>query len=184
MFGFFKSKPIVPSKAIGPSVMQSDTSRLTLQAVHPYKKKFEYELNSWCYGLENLGEVPLQQVVFRVVREFRSIFSEAIATGYVFDIDVVAKRIFKSSQEVVPLKELAMALVAVLPEPEKLPVEQQRVYSLVLAQVELSHSGAVDRVKQRLQGPDTEKDATPARGQAKDSARQSLPTPPLLAGRV
>ena len=179
MFGFFKSKPKEISKAIGPSVLKPDEPRLSLQSVHSYRKKFEYELNSWCYGLENLGEVPLPQVVFRVVREFRSVFAEAITVGYVFDIDYAARKICEASKKVVSLKEIAMALVAVLPEPESLPVEQKRVFTLVLAQVELSHAGAVNRVKQKLQSvPPTEK------GQAEDSARQAPAAPPLLAGRV
>ena len=178
MFGFFKSKPKEPTNAVGPAVLQSDNSRLSLQAVHTYRKKFEYELDSWCFGLENLGEEPLPQVVFRIVREFRPIFAEAIASGYVFDIDYAAKRIFEASGSVVPLKEIAMAFVAILPEPENLPTEHKRVFTLVLAQVELNHAGAVDRVKQRLQAVTTAKD------QAKDSARPTPPAPPLLAGRV
>jgi len=180
MFGFFKSKPAAPSKAVGPSVLQSNNSRVSIQSVHFFQKKFEYELDSWCYGLETLGETPLPQVVFRVVREFRSVFADAINHGFVFDIDLAARKIAEASSNVVPLKELAMALVAILPDPEKLPIEQKRIYALVLAQVELSHSGAVNRVKQKLhQVPaPTEKDPT------EDSARQAQATPPLLAGRV
>jgi hypothetical protein len=178
MFGFFKSKPKEQSNAVGPSVLQSDTSRLSLQSVHSYKKKFDYEVNSWCYGLENLGEAPLPQVVFRIVREFRPIFAEAINTGFVFDIDQAAKRIFEAAGKTVPLKEIAMAFVAILPEPEQMPIEQKRVYTLVLAQVELHYAGAVDRVKQKLHAVPT------AKGQGEDSARQTPPAPPLLAGQV
>ena len=181
MFGFFNSKPRGTSTATSPAVLRADPSRSHLQTVHPFKKKFDYELNSWCYGLENLGETPLPQVVFRVVREFRPVFAESIATGFFFDIDQVAKRLFEASQKAVPLKEIAMALVAVLPEPEKLPVEQQRTFSLVLAQVELTHAGAVNRVKQRIQPINL---ATPVKAQSTDSARPAQAAPPLLSGRV
>jgi hypothetical protein len=179
MFGFFKSKPRDLSKAVSPAVLRSNSSGQALQSVHSYKKKFDYELNSWCFGLEKLGEEPLPQVVFRVVREFRTIFAEAIASGYVFDIDFAARKIFEASQKVVPLKEIAMAFVAILPEPENLPLDQKRVFTLILAQVELSHAGAVDRVRQRIQPAKTTEKA-----QEEGSGRQAPQAPPLLAGRV
>jgi hypothetical protein len=179
MFGLFKSKRGEKSYAVGPAVLNSDSSQLIALQDHSFKKIFEHEVNSWCYGLENLGEAPLPQVVFRVVREFRSVFTQAIEQGFVFDIDQVARRIFSASGQAVPLKELAMALVAILPNPEKLPVERKRTYALVLAQVELSHSGAVERVKQRIQPTQPM-----TKDQGVDSARQAPQAPLLLAGRV
>ncbi len=151
MFGLFKRKGNVGQAAVTPAVMSPDSSQLVKIEQHPFKRAFEREIDSWCYGMEKLGEVPLPQVVFKIIRELRAVFEEATKQGYVFDIDFVARRLYESSGKIVPLREVVFALVAVLPNTESLSNDEKRTYALTLARLERSHSGAVDRVKQRVQ---------------------------------
>jgi hypothetical protein len=138
-------------KGIAPSVLGAAKAAPVFQEPeHPMKRKVELEVDSWCFGLENLGEDPLPKVVFTIVRELRFVMAEAVSNGFAFDINSMADKLFYSCKGVVSRKELLFALIAVLPEPQTLSEDEKRIFAMIIAQVEASEGGAVKRVQQRM----------------------------------
>ncbi len=157
MFGFLWKSQERPSAAPGeavPAVLGAGQVARFQEQDHPFKREFDLEIESWCYGLTRLSETPLPKVVFCVVRELRPMLARALASGYVFNIQSVADRIAIAARGSVEQKAIAFALLAILPEPGTLPLEQKRLFATIVAQVEASHGGAVDRVRQRMSRAD------------------------------
>jgi len=148
MWPFSKSKE---EQSFSPSVMGEGRAVLPSfsENVHPLKQRFDIEVDSWCFGLESLNDLPLPQVVFKVVRELRPLLKEAIEQGYAFDIRVLSEKLFFATKKTVPKKELTFALLAILPDPETLNIEQKTTFAVIVAQVEVTEGGAVERVRQR-----------------------------------
>lgn len=151
MWPFRKKSDELGEGTFSPAVLGSSSTRTPsfTEAPHPFQRKFEIEIESWCFGLEQLKEPPLPQVLFKVIRELRGVLLGAIEAGYAFDIRITAEKLFFAAKKTVPQKEILFALLAILPDPESLPVEQKRIFSVIVAQVEMVEGGAVQRMRQR-----------------------------------
>lgn len=138
-----------------PAVLQGAVGRVKtefkVEEQHCFHQEFERQLESWCFGLSVLNEEPLPEVVFKVCKEFSATLKEALGKGYAFDILRVAGRISKAAQNVVDTKQLVFSLMSYLPAPQALTPEAQVVFAVVIAQVEQTFGGAVERAKERFQ---------------------------------
>lgn len=109
-----------------------------------YDEVFAVEIDGWCFGLANYpGEVSAQ-VVHRIVRELQSSFQAAIEHHVVFDILAVAAKISEAARFLVHEKEIALAVVAQLPNPAILSEDQQCVLGMVIDKVESQYEGALN----------------------------------------
>jgi|688.fasta_scaffold1031546_2 hypothetical protein len=122
-----------------------------------YDEVFAIEIDGWCFGLTNYpGEVS-PQVVHRIVRELQTSFQAAIEHNVVFDILGISQKISQAARFLVHEKEIALAIVAQLPNPAILLEEQQCVLGMIIDRVEATYGGALEGFYKRWQlGPKRE----------------------------
>jgi hypothetical protein len=108
-----------------------------------YDEVFEIEIDGWIFGLTNYpGEISTR-IVHRLVRELASSFLAAIEHNVVFNILAIAQKISEASRFRIHEQEIAMAIVAQLPNPATLLEEQQCVLGMIIDQVEQAYPGAL-----------------------------------------
>lgn len=108
-----------------------------------YDEVFEIEINGWLFGLANYpGEIS-PQVIHRIIRELATSFHLAIEHNVVFNLLQIANRFSEAARFLVHEQEIAMAIVAQLPNPATLEEDQQLVLGLVIDQVEQAYPGAL-----------------------------------------
>lgn len=116
-----------------------------------YDEVFEIEIDGWCFGLTNYpGEISAP-VVHRIIRELASSFQAAIDHNVVFNIIQIAGKFSEAARFLIHEQEIAMAIVAQLPNPATLLEEQQCVLGLVIDQVEQAYPGALESFYKRWQ---------------------------------
>jgi hypothetical protein len=108
-----------------------------------YDEVFEIEIDGWMFGLANYpGEIS-PQVIHRIVRELCTSFHLAIEHNVVFNVLQIANRFSEAARFLVHEQEIAMAIIAQLPNPATLEEDQQVVLGLVIDQVEQAYPGAL-----------------------------------------
>jgi hypothetical protein len=116
-----------------------------------YDEVFEIEIDGWCFGLTNYpGEISAP-VVHRIIRELATSFQSAIDHNVVFNIIQIAGKFSEAARFLIHEQEIAMAIVAQLPNPATLLEEQQCVLGLVIDQVEQAYPGALESFYKRWQ---------------------------------
>lgn len=116
-----------------------------------YDEVFEIEIDGWCFGLTNYpGEISAP-VVHRIIRELATSFQAAIEHNVVFNVIKIAGKFSEAARFLIHEQEIAMAIVAQLPNPATLLEEQQCVLGLVIDQVEQAYPGALDSFYKRWQ---------------------------------
>ena len=96
-----------------------------------YDEVFEIEIDGWMFGLANYpGEIS-PQVIHRIVRELCTSFHLAIEHNVVFNVLQIANRFSEAARFLVHEQEIAMAIIAQLPNPATLEEDQQVVLGLV-----------------------------------------------------
>jgi hypothetical protein len=116
-----------------------------------YDEVFEIEIDGWCFGLTNYpGEISAP-VVHRIIRELATSFQAAIDHNVVFNIIQIAGKFSEAARFLIHEQEIAMAIVAQLPNPATLLEEQQCVLGLVIDQVEQAYPGALENFYKRWQ---------------------------------
>jgi len=133
------------------SLFSSPHEEPITREVHPYEKTVIFELNSWCFGLEQLGEKILPGVVHKIVKEFAPLSNESINHVYAPNLLEIAQRLSVSSGGVVSEKEIAFAFLANLPQPQDLSREEKEIFTLVVLPVERKFGKAVKRIQERFQ---------------------------------
>jgi hypothetical protein len=109
-----------------------------------YDEVFEIEIDGWVFGLTNYpGEVS-PQIVHRIIRELATSFHLAIDHNVVFSPLKIAAKFSEAARFLIHEQEIAMAIVAQLPNPATLAEEQQCVLGLVIDQVEQAFPGALE----------------------------------------
>ena len=112
---------------------------------------FEIEIDGWCFGLTNYpGEISAP-VVHRIIRELATSFQAAIDHNVVFNVIQIAGKFSEAARYLIHEQEIAMAIVAQLPNPATLLEEQQCVLGLVIDQVEQAYPGALESFYKRWQ---------------------------------
>jgi hypothetical protein len=108
-----------------------------------YDEVFEIEIDGWLFGLANYpGEIS-PQVIHRIIRELATSFHLAIEHHVVFNVLQMANRFSEAARFLIHEQELAMAIVAQLPNPATLDEDQQLVLGMVIDQVEQAYPGAL-----------------------------------------
>jgi hypothetical protein len=108
-----------------------------------YDEVFEIEIEGWLFGLANYpGEIS-SQVIHRIVRELSTSFHLAIEHYVVFNILQIANKFSESARFLIHEQEIAMAIVAQLPNPATLEEDQQLILGLVIDQVEQAYPGSL-----------------------------------------
>jgi hypothetical protein len=116
-----------------------------------YDEVFDIEIDGWVFGLTNYpGEVSAP-VVHRIIRELSTSFYAAIEHNVVFNILEIAGKFSEASRFLIHEQEIALAIVAQLPNPANLMEEQQCVLGLVIDQVEQAYPGALENFYRRWQ---------------------------------
>jgi hypothetical protein len=116
-----------------------------------YDEVFEIEIDGWCFGLNNYpGEISAP-VIHRIIRELATSFQAAIEHNVVFNVIKIAGKFAEASRFLIHEQEIAMAIMAQLPNPATLFEEQQCVLGLVIDQVEQAYPGALESFYKRWQ---------------------------------
>jgi hypothetical protein len=116
-----------------------------------YDEVFEIEIDGWCFGLSNYpGEISAP-VIHRIIRELATSFQAAIDHNVVFNVIQIAGKFSEAARFLIHEQEIAMAIVAQLPNPATLLEEQQCVLGLVIDQVEQAYPGALESFYKRWQ---------------------------------
>lgn len=116
-----------------------------------YDEVFEIEIDGWCFGLTNYpGEVSAP-IVHRIIRELATSFTAAIEHNVVFNVLELAAKFSEAARYLIHEQEIALAIVAQLPNPATLLEEQQCVLGLVIDQVEQAYPGALESFYKRWQ---------------------------------
>jgi hypothetical protein len=109
-----------------------------------YDEVFEIEIDGWVFGLTNYpGEISAA-VLHRIIRELATSFHLAIEHFVVFSVLNIANRFSEAARFLVHEQELAMAIVAQLPNPATLGEDEQLVLAMIIDQVEQAYPGALD----------------------------------------
>ena len=116
-----------------------------------YEQVFQIEIDGWCHGLAGYMGKVTAPMVHRVIRELAISFEAAIKHFIVFDAIKVSEKISTAAQGVVSEKEVAFAILMLLPRPAVLDDEAQCVLALVIDQIERKYGGAIDRFENRFQ---------------------------------
>ncbi len=116
-----------------------------------YDEVFEIEIDGWCFGLTNYPGDISPPVIHRIIRELATSFQAAIEHNVVFNVIQIAGKFSESARFLIHEREIAMAIVAQLPNPATLLEEQQCVLGLVIDQVEQAYPGALDSFYKRWQ---------------------------------
>lgn len=114
-----------------------------------YDEVFKIEIDGWCFGISNYpGEVS-PAIVHRIVRELASPFQAAIQHNVVFDILEMSQKFSEAARSLVHPEEIALAIVAQLPNPAILSEEQQCVLGQIIDKVDQAYNGALDNFYRR-----------------------------------
>ena len=108
-----------------------------------YDEVFAIEIDGWIFGLTNYpGEVSAP-VIHRIVRELATSFHAAIEHNVVFNVLQIASKFSEATRFLVHEQEIAMAIVAQLPNPATLLEDQQCILGLIIDYVEQVYPGAL-----------------------------------------
>jgi len=117
--------------------------------LHRYDEVFKIEIEGWCFGIANYPGEVAPSILHRIIRELSSSFQAAIEHNVVFNIVEISDRLVDAARLVVHPKEVALAIVAQLPNPSILSEEQQCVLGHIIDKVEQVHPGALDSFYRR-----------------------------------
>ena len=109
-----------------------------------YDEVFEIEIDGWVFGLTNYpGEIS-PPIIHRIIRELANSFHLAIEHNVVFNPLQIAAKFSEAAQFLIHEQEIAMAIVAQLPNPTTLDEDRQCVLGLIIDQVEQAFPGALE----------------------------------------
>jgi len=108
-----------------------------------YDEVFEIEIDGWIFGLSNYpGEIS-PQIIHRIIRELATSFHLAIDHNVVFNPLMIASKFAEASRFLIHEQEIAMAILAQLPNPATLGEDQQCILGLIIDQVEQAYPGSL-----------------------------------------
>ena len=108
-----------------------------------YDEVFEIEIEGWIFGLTNYpGEIS-PQIIHRIIRELATSFHLAIDHNVIFNPLQIAAKFAEAARFLVHEQEIALAILAQLPNPATLGEEGQSVLGLIIDQVEQAYPGAL-----------------------------------------
>lgn len=114
-----------------------------------YDEVFKIEMDGWCFGITNYpGEISAP-IIHRIVRELASSFQAAIEHNVVIDILQLAVKVSEATRCLVDPQEIALAMVAQLPNPAVLSEDQRCVLGMVIDKVDQTYSGALNSFYRR-----------------------------------
>lgn len=130
--------------------------RLFRENFHPVQQEdpeniFELDIDSWCHGLMRFGGELSAKLLHALIREMSGSFLYAVKNNYAFSVVKVAKRIHKISKGIVNEKELALHIIACLPNPSSLESQELSVVEDIIRQTENIYPDVALKFQSRLQ---------------------------------
>ena len=114
-----------------------------------YDEVFQIELDGWCFGITNYpGEIS-PNIIHRIVRELAASLQAAIEHNVAFNILEISENISIATRGRVHTKEIALAMIAQLPNPAILQEEQQCVLGVIIDTVDREYTGALESFYRR-----------------------------------
>ena len=114
-----------------------------------YNEVFQIELDGWCFGITNYpGEIS-PNIIHRIVRELAASLQAAIEHNVAFNILEISENISIATRGRVHTKEIALAMIAQLPNPAILQEEQQCVLGVIIDTVDRQYTGALESFYRR-----------------------------------
>lgn len=114
-----------------------------------YDEIFQIELDGWCFGITNYpGEIS-PNIIHRIVRELAASLQAAIEHNVAFNILEISEKISLATRGRVHTKEIALAMIAQLPNPAILQEEQQCVLGVIIDTVDRQYTGALESFYRR-----------------------------------
>lgn len=114
-----------------------------------YNEVFQIELDGWCFGITNYpGEIS-PNIIHRIVRELAASLQAAIEHNVAFNILEISENISIATRGRVHTKEIALAMIAQLPNPAILQEEQQCVLGVIIDTVDREYTGALESFYRR-----------------------------------
>lgn len=126
-----------------------ESVRALFKIKNKYNEVFEVELKCWCYGLTQLKSEMHPAIVHRVIKEFGSVWREAVQNYFVVDFRDAVGRLHEAARKVISEKEIAFSLLLQFPTPDELNEDQAFVLAQILDQAETAFPGAIKRFERR-----------------------------------
>ena len=114
------------------------------------KNTFYSEIDSWCYGLTRFPDTITPKLMHALLREMSGAFLYAVNNHFVFDLIKVAKKLFETCDGVVSEKELAMHIIACLPNPKNLDEKSLQTFKEIIENTKTVYPDVVKRFENRL----------------------------------
>ena len=111
---------------------------------------FRLDIDSWCYGLSRFSGNITPKLIHALIREMSGTFLYAIKNQYAFSVVSVAKCLHEASEGAANLKELALHIIACLPNPSILDEKQLTVFEEIIAQANRIYPDVVHKFESRL----------------------------------
>lgn len=109
----------------------------------------EVELSCWCHGLASIeGEVD-RQALNEVVKDFSAVLSEAVENEYVFDLNLIVKRLLDAAGCQNLEREITHYILSLLPLPKSLTPAQEVVLKEVVTTSDRYFPGALARLEKK-----------------------------------
>ncbi|MCX6115482.1 MAG: hypothetical protein NTV65_09780 [Proteobacteria bacterium] len=114
-----------------------------------YDEVFQIELDGWCFGITNYPGELSPSIIHRIVRELAASLQAAIEHNVAFNILEISEKISIATRGRVHTKEIALAMIAQLPNPAILQEEQQCVLGVIIDTVDREYTGALESFYRR-----------------------------------
>lgn len=114
------------------------------------EKLFKLDIESWCYGLARFPEPLTAKLIHALIREMSGSFLYAVQNDYAFDLIAVAKQLHDSSEGIVNQKELALHLIACMPNPASLSTAELLVFERIISKAEKVYPDVVEKFRSRI----------------------------------
>ena len=114
-----------------------------------YDEVFQIELDGWCFGITNYPGELSPSIIHRIVRELAASLQAAIEHNVAFNILEISEKISIATRGRVHTKEIALAMIAHLPNPAILQEEQQCVLGVIIDTVDREYTGALESFYRR-----------------------------------
>lgn len=114
-----------------------------------YDEVFQIELDGWCFGITNYPGELSPSIIHRIVRELAASLQAAIEHNVAFNILEISEKISIATRGRVHTKEIALAMIAQLPNPAILQEEQQCVLGVIIDTVDRQYTGALESFYRR-----------------------------------
>ena len=128
---------------------------LASQQIHKVESEdpenvFKLEIESWCYGLFRFPGELSAKLIHALIREMSGSFLYAVKNHFAFSLVWVAKQLHKASEGIVNEKELALHIIACMPNPASLNSDEFAVFEQVITEAKKVYPDVVQRFESRL----------------------------------